>query len=327
MIKRLITGKQLMITVFTGILLVFFSVFSVVSQEKANQLSEESLKCLECHGGAHYTLSDTASGDEVKLSMYRELRVDPLQLAGSTHGMFKCTDCHSSDYETTPHPVSVKFESKYACIDCHGGDEAYASFKFETIEEEYGKSVHAELLGDDFSCWSCHNPHYYKLSKDIPIVDRVAVDNEMCLQCHGNEIKFSDLTERELPILIDKHDWLPNQTLHFKKVRCIDCHAQQNDSIMVAHLIKPSSQAINDCVKCHSTNSILVSSLYKHEVAQQRNEAGFYNGIIMNQAYLISANRNYFLNIASIVVFGLTLLAIAVHAYFRTRKSTSNASK
>lgn len=70
-----------------------------------------------------------------------------------------------------------------------------------------------------------------------------------------------------------------------------------------------------------------MSSLYKHEVSEQRNKAGFYNGIILNEAYVISANRNYYLNIASIAIFALTLLAVAIHAYFRTRKSTTNASK
>ncbi len=321
MVKRFNNGKQFIVSALTLVLLGFGMISSAFSDETTIPLSEETQKCLSCHGGAHFILSDTASGDEVKLTMYRELRVDPSKFASGTHGKFKCTDCHSSDYDIIPHPLSVKFESNYACMDCHGGDEAYASFKFETIEEEYNESVHAKLLGEEFTCWSCHNPHYYKLSRNISVIERVATDNEMCLQCHGNEIKFSDLSEDELPNLISKHDWLPNQTLHFKKVRCIDCHAKQNDSIMVAHLIQGGDKAVKNCVECHSTNSILMASLYKHEVSQQRDERGFYNSIIMNEAYLISANRNYYLNIASIVIFGLTLFAIAIHAYFRTRKN------
>lgn len=327
MIKKILTGKQFYVTAFTAIVIVFFMIFSAASDEPSVQMSEESQKCLSCHGGAHYTISDSASGDEAILKMYHELRIDPVKLSKSTHGNFKCTDCHSADYEITPHPVSVKFETDYTCLDCHGGDEAYASFKFETIDEEYTESVHAKQLGENFSCWSCHNPHYYKLSREISVENRVAIDNDMCLQCHGNVIKFSDLTKSEIPNLIEKHDWLPNQALHFNKVRCIDCHAAQNDSIMVAHLIKPSSEAVKNCVECHSTNSILMSSLYKHEVSKQRDEAGFYNGVIMNEAYVISANRNYYLNIASIAIFALTIFAIAVHAYFRTRKSTPNASR
>jgi nitrate reductase cytochrome c-type subunit len=327
MFKRILTGKQFQFAVTTGLLLIIFIVLSAASTDPVKPMSEESQKCLKCHGGSHYTLSDSASGETKTLSMYRELRIDQGKLANATHGKFKCTDCHSSDYETTPHPQSVKFETGYVCLDCHGGDEAYASFNFETIDAEYSQSVHAKKLGDSFTCWSCHNPHYYKLSRDISIEERVAIDNDMCLQCHGNVIKFSDLTKKQIPNLIEKHDWLPNQALHFSKVRCIDCHAKQNDSLMVAHLIRPGSGAVKNCVECHSTNSILMSSLYKHEVSEQRNKAGFYNGIILNEAYVISANRNYYLNIASIAIFALTLLAVAIHAYFRTRKSTTNASK
>lgn len=325
MIKRIRLRNQQIISVLSGALLVFMMILTTASDEPAVPISEESQKCLKCHGGSHYLLSDSTSGDEIKLTMYRELRIDPVKLAKGTHGNFKCTDCHSSDYETLPHPVSVKFETNYVCMDCHGGDEAYASFNFETIELEYNESVHAKKLGDEFSCWSCHSPHYYRLSKDISIDDRVAFDNEMCLQCHGNEIKFSDLTKEQIPNLIEKHDWLPNQALHFKKVRCIDCHAKQNDSIMVAHMIKPGAEAVKNCVECHSTNSILMASLYKHEVSQQRSNSGFYNGVIMNQAYVIGANRNLYLNIACAVILGFALLGIVIHAFFRTRKTKTNA--
>lgn len=327
MFKNLRIRKSWLIPFFTITPLILFMILSVASDSPENPIAEETQQCLSCHGGHQYVLSDTSSGDEKTLKMYQELRVDAVDYVNGTHGKFKCTDCHSSDYEMTPHPISVKFEDNYTCLDCHGDDEAYASFNFEAIDVEYSESVHAKMLGDNFNCWSCHNPHTYKLSKELPIIDRVAHNNEMCLQCHGNEIKYTELNEKELPNLISMHDWLPNQALHFKKVRCIDCHASQNDSVMVAHLINPASSAVKKCVECHSTNSILMASLYKHEVSEQRNSAGFYNGVIMNQAYIIGANRNYYLNVASIVIFGLTLLVIAIHAYFRSRKSKKHATK
>lgn len=320
-------GKQLTGVIFATGLLVLFLVVTAASEQPQRTLSEESQSCLKCHGSAQYVISDTSSGDEVTKRMYRELRIDATQHVNSTHGNFKCTDCHSTDYETFPHPVSVKFEANYTCMDCHGGDEAYASFNFEKIETEYNESVHAKAMGENFNCWSCHNPHYYKLSKNITIEQRVAIDNDMCLQCHGSEIRFNNLSDKELPNILEKHDWLPNQALHFKSVRCIDCHAKQNDSIMVAHLIQGGDKAVKNCIECHSSNSILMSSLYKHEVSEQRSKSGFYNSVIMNQAYIIGANRNIYLNIISIAIFGVALLAIAVHIYFRTRKSKINASK
>lgn len=327
MIKIKRVSKNWFIPVLTVIPLVFFMVLSMASDEPVDAVSEESQQCLKCHGEVHYTLSDSVSGDEVKLKMYDELQIDAVAYSKGTHGKFKCTDCHSTDYETTPHPVSVKFETNYTCLDCHGGDEAYASFNFEAIDVQYSESVHAKVLGDEFNCWSCHDPHTFKSTKDMSITDKVAHSNEMCLQCHGNEIKYTQLNSKELPNLIEKHDWLPNQALHFNKVRCIDCHASQNDTVRVAHLINPAKQAVKNCVECHSTNSILMASLYKHEVSEQRSELGFYNGTIMNQAYIIGAHRNIYLNIASIAIFGLTLVAIAIHAFFRSRKSTKHATK
>ena len=309
------------------LLLAFFTISSA-ADKKAKHLDEESKQCLTCHAESRYYLTDTTTGDSVKMKMYAELRIDPVNYLNGTHGAFKCTDCHSSDYTTVPHPANVKFETDYTCLDCHGGDEAYASFHFETIEEEYARSVHADSLKDDFNCWSCHNPHSYKLTgPDELIANKVAIDNGMCLNCHGNPIKFEALAEKDTPNLINMHDWLPNQALHFKKVRCIDCHGAQNDSLMVAHLIKPSKEAVRKCVECHSTNSILMSSLYKHEVREKRNQLGFYNGVITNEAYIIGANRNYYLNVASIGMFVLALLGILIHSTLRIVKSRRNANK
>lgn len=309
------------------LLLTIFSV-SVASDKKAKSLDDESKQCLKCHSQIKYTLVDTASGDSVKVKMYTELMIDPVSYLNGTHGGFKCTDCHSSDYVNFPHPASVKFESKYTCLDCHGGDEQYASFHFETIDEEYARSVHADSLGEEFTCWSCHNPHTYKLTeKDNSIKNLVAYNNSMCLKCHGNTAVCGTLTDKNITNLIDKHDWLPNQALHFQKVRCIDCHAAQNDSLMVAHLIKPSADAVKKCVECHSTNSILMSSLYKHAAREKRNELGFYNGVITNEAYIIGANRNYYLNVASIALFALTLLGIGIHTILRILKNRRNADK
>lgn len=67
-------------TVLFGTLVLFTMVLASASDEPAAPISEESQKCLNCHGGTHYTLADSASGDEVNLTMYRELRIDPVKL-------------------------------------------------------------------------------------------------------------------------------------------------------------------------------------------------------------------------------------------------------
>lgn len=303
-----------------GLLPVLFAAFLSVSADKpSRQFDEESLKCLECHSSPRYEFKDTLTGDVAVRKMHAELRIDPVEYAKATHGEFKCTDCHSPDFNIHPHPISTRFEINYNCLDCHGGDEMYASFHFETIEEEYLKSTHAANIAEGFSCWSCHNPHTYRLSdKEVgQLTNRVARNNAACLTCHGDVNNYAVLIEKELPDLLISHDFLPNQSLHFRKVRCIDCHAANNDSIMVAHLVLPAEQAVRKCVECHSTNSILMSSLYKHQAAEKRNSLGFYNGVIMNEAYVIGANRNYYLNLASIIIFAMVLIGIGIHATLR----------
>ncbi|HKL66594.1 MAG TPA: hypothetical protein VJ877_01785, partial [Bacteroidales bacterium] len=63
--------------------------------------------------------------------------------------------------------------------------------------------------------------------------------------------------------------------------------------------------------------SRLLASLYKFRSQEFRSEVGFLNGVILNQSYVIGANRNVILNILSVVIFGAVILVIAVHVFFR----------
>jgi len=64
---------------------------------------------------------------------------------------------------------------------------------------------------------------------------------------------------------------------------------------------------------------MLMASLYKFESKEQRRD-GFLNGIILNESYVIGANRNSYLGIASIVIFGILMLVILAHIVFRLRR-------
>ena len=279
-------------------------------------------KCLKCHGQSKYKYINSESGTEVTRRMYIETIINRSQFAESNHKTFKCIDCHSADYDTFPHPGRLRMETKYACIDCHGGDEKYAKFQFEKIESEYQASVHSTKHGEDFNCWMCHNPHSYKINarSENKIKDIVAYDNAICLNCHADITKYQMLTDKVNPDIIQKHKWLPNQALHFKSVRCIECHARSNDSLLVAHNIQPKAKAVRRCVECHSTNSILMASLYKYKVKEGRSKAGFYNGVIMNEGYVIGANRNYYLGLISLIMFGCVAAGILIHASLRIIK-------
>jgi hypothetical protein len=85
-------------------------------------------------------------------------------------------------------------------------------------------------------------------------------------------------------------------------------------------MIVPKKEAVRRCNECHSQNSILMATLYKFESKEQR-RSGFFNGIILNQSYVIGANRNEFLNIISLVIFAITVIVIIGHIYFRIRNN------
>jgi hypothetical protein len=86
---------------------------------------------------------------------------------------------------------------------------------------------------------------------------------------------------------------------------------------MVAHNIQGKEKAVKKCVECHSSNSLLTTSLYKHTLKENRDKLGFFNATMMQEAFVIGANRNYYLNVASIGAFSFILLCIVLHIIFR----------
>jgi predicted CXXCH cytochrome family protein len=305
----------------------------VFSFKKINQTSKDTSvyvspfhddneRCLKCHGQAKYEYTNQNLGKQVRALMCSERIIIREEYYNSNHKSFSCTDCHSEQYTTFPHAGELRMEQKLNCIDCHGGDEKFAKYHFEEIEADYKASTHFKLEEDGFSCWKCHNPHTYKISvrNSSNLKETIAYDNAICLSCHSDYNRFQVLTEREEINLIKKHEWLPNQAVHIANVRCIECHTKINDSIPVAHQIKPKSEAVKLCNECHSKNSILMASLYKFESKAQRRD-GFFNGIILNESYVIGANRNEYLNLLSLVIFVGVIGVIAVHVFFRIRKN------
>ena len=282
---------------------------------------EDNERCFVCHGQNRYEYTNENLGRQVRSMMFSERVVDRREFYESNHKSFSCTDCHSDGYVQFPHPGELRMEQSYNCIDCHGGDEMFARFNFETIESEYQKSVHFKLEEEGFSCWKCHDPHEYRISirSSENLKETILYDNNICLNCHSDFNRFQLLSDREEISILSTHEWLPNQEAHFKSVRCIECHTKVNDTILVAHLIRPKADAVKACNECHTQNSLLMSSLYKFQSKEQRKD-GFLNGIIMNESYVIGANRNTYLNNLSIIIFILLSCGIAVHLLFRIRK-------
>jgi len=310
-------------TLITAFLILF--ALSSLAQEKATKFHRaENEKCFKCHGQTKYFYYNPDLGREIKerMSPYRHIQQN--EFYESNHKSFRCTDCHSEEYDSFPHPITLRFEPKYTCMDCHGGDEAYAKFNFELIESEFMESVHSSRHSDEFSCWMCHNPHNYKtvIRNAENIKDAIAYANSICLSCHANIDNYQMLTNNKNPNIMATHEWLPNQQLHFGSVRCIECHAMFQSDILVAHQINPKEKAVKNCVDCHSQNSILLESLYRFELKENTSKYGFFNARMLTDSFLIGANKNYFLNVASIILFLLVFILILLHLSFRIVKKT-----
>ena len=282
---------------------------------------DDNERCFKCHGQNIYEYKNENLGLQVKAMMFSEMIINRTKFYQANHKSFSCTDCHSEEYTKFPHSGELRMEQIYNCIDCHGNDEKFARFHFEELQSEFQKSVHFKLEKEGFSCWKCHNPHEYKINirNSSNLRETILYDNNICLNCHANFDRFKLLSEKEEVNILKKHDWLPDQKAHFKNVRCIECHTQVNDTILVAHLIKKKEEAVKGCNECHSKNSLLMSSLYKFQSKEQRKH-GFFNGIILNESYVIGANRNHYLNILSFFVFIIVSGVIVVHIIFRIKR-------
>jgi hypothetical protein len=287
-----------------------------------SQFSADNERCLKCHGQGKYEYTNETLGKQIKALMCSERIVKREEFYKSNHKTFSCTDCHSEQYTKFPHPGELRMEQKLNCIDCHGGDEKFAQYHFEAIDSEYMQSTHYKLEEDGFSCWKCHNPHSYKITvrNGENTKETILYDNNICLNCHANFDRFQLLTDRKEISILKTHEWLPNQAVHFQNVRCIECHTKINNNILVSHQIMPKEMAVKRCNECHSQNSILMATLYKFQSREQR-RAGFFNGIILNESYVIGANRNEYLNLFSLIICFAVIGVIAIHIAFRVRKN------
>ncbi|MFC2089661.1 cytochrome c3 family protein [Bacteroidota bacterium] len=289
------------------------------SYYEVNPYVDENEECLKCHGEQKYVLYDEESGLSKTEQMYPDRIIHRELFYTAQHKSFSCTDCHSYDYNTFPHQISTRTEEQLVCMDCHGYDETYAHYHFEDIEAEYHESIHNM---EEFTCWKCHEPHSYKafMRNAEDLDEAVIYDNNMCLNCHADYSQFFLLTDRSEIDILKTHDWLPNQEAHFLNVRCIECHTEINDSILIAHKILPMEEAVQNCTECHSKDSRLLHTLYKFQISEAR-RTGLINSVIVNNAFVIGANRIVLLNWLSFIIFGFTLLAIAVHVIMRIRNS------
>ncbi len=60
-----------------------------------------------------------------------------------------------------------------------------------------------------------------------------------------------------------------------------------------------------------------MATLYKHKVLETRKESGFLNSVMVDDAFVIGANRNTLLSKGSVIIFILTVCVILFHGLAR----------
>ncbi len=297
------------------------NIFTQDTINYVSQFAEANESCFKCHSLRKYEYTDEATGQQERGLMLPWMIILRQQFYESNHKSFKCTECHSHDFEIYPHPEEIKSEYHFHCLDCHGGDPAYAAFKFEEIDAEYSKSVHFSLEEKGFTCWNCHDPHVNKLmarnSKNFEEI--IAYDNNICLDCHADNYEFSSFSDSIRVNLRKSHKWLPNQTIHLKAVRCIDCHNTISEKVLVSHLIVPGGEAVRDCNKCHSDKATAMTSLLAIW-SRDDDSKEFNNDSVLDALSIIGPGRNRMISWLSTILFASVILIIGIHLLFRIIK-------
>ncbi len=282
---------------------------AVITPEQLAKIHAGNDKCLACHSTAGVEHPPVAGMDLKKL---RTLIRDADAFYGSDHQRLSCTKCHNEGYDDFPHAADAK-DNTTTCSDCHSKSAAI-------VDKQFAKSVHADL-SDKFVCTTCHNPHLMRLAARQSDPHKiVAQDNRVCLGCHDSDEQFAKFApeKKSRPLIDDIHSWLPNTRLHWKNVRCVECHTPAVAAgEPISHEILNKTKAEKNCVACHSANSALKTRLYRHLVTQEEHRLGFANSVILASSYMPGVTRHPLLDTLILIAFGATLLGLLAHGLGR----------
>ena len=281
----------------------------VLTPEQLEKIHAGNDKCLACHSIAGIAHPPVAGMDLKKL---RTLIPDAEAFYASDHQRLACTKCHNEGYDEFPHAADAT-DNTTTCSDCHSKSAAI-------VEKQFDKSVHADL-GEKFTCTTCHNPHTIRIAKNMTDTSRVvAQDNRVCLGCHDSDEQFAKFApeKKSRPLIDDIHSWLPNTRLHWKHVRCVECHtAPVATGEQISHEIFNKDKAEKKCLACHQANSSLKTSLYRHLVTEEQQRLGFVNSIILADSYVIGATHHPVLDTLILIAFGAMFLGLLAHGIGR----------
>ncbi len=321
--------------------LVIFISICLVSLNR-DSFGMDNDKCMKCHGDDTIE-AKTERGERINLFISEDHYSD------SVHEKLKCIECHIPDGADAFKDEVHKIKENKGCISCHG------KFFFDK-EKTFMQSVHFEKMKDKFSCQSCHDSHNISSNEDIDMVktkDIIIRDNKLCTDCHGSEKRYSLFSDEKFIHYSDSHDFLPNRELHWKSVRCIDCHTPENEAADF-HNVLSAEKSQHNCVSCHSAETILTKKLYKERVvsnnfkflkkgffkedgliaglekhgidideemnafvpAQSRSN-GFINKYLFKDVYVIGATRNSLMDFIIFIIIMVTAGALIIHGLLR----------
>ncbi|HRE17409.1 MAG TPA: cytochrome c3 family protein [Rhodocyclaceae bacterium] len=280
-------------------------------QEKIRKANAECFSCHSAEGLKH------PPKEGLDLKKLKGLLQSPEVFKNSDHQRLACTKCHNEGYDEHPHAADAK-DSTSTCSDCH-------SKKADRVEKQFEKSVHAKNMADNFPCTTCHNPHLMRVAEKLVAPEKiVAQDNRVCLGCHDSDEQFAKFApdKKSRPLIDDIHNWLPNTRLHWKAVRCVECHTPAVAAgEPMSHEILNKDKAEKKCVSCHTGDSSLKTRLYRHLATDEQKKYGFINSVVLSNSYVIGATRHPALDWLMVGLVAATFFGVLAHAALRVLMS------
>ena len=251
-----------------------------------------------------------------------------IKFANSNHGRAvsrgkkeaaSCIDCHgihSIQRSNSAKSITNKFNVAELCRKCH-----------ISIFQEFMTSPHGISLksGNKTSpgCINCHNEHYKDKYPEISdealkanLLNRSILESSKmiyCAQCHtNNEI----IEKNNLKSLTIAHNFLPELSKHFDKIKCVECHsANSNDNM--PHNIFPAANAKKDCNECHKDNSIAIAQTAKFDKNAEIEKTGSFAGRFLSSAGIDGLTRNMLSDSLAVIAIALLIIGLIFHGALR----------
>lgn len=230
-----------------------------------------------------------------------------------------CSDCHTSHSVGNTSAQTIKQAITESCGDCHEKE-------FKSYERTKHGKVAKHAGANTIRCADCHGSHGVSLLTKLPDARKtVAQDNKMCMSCHNSDKAFEKFApelvadkgvgKEPRPDLDKIHSWLPNAQLHWKAVRCVDCHTSAEEG--KSHELLNDEKAQRQCVTCHTRDSALATRLYRHLAEEEEQKYGFANSVILANSYVVGATQHPLLDSIVLAVAALTLGGVLIHGAIR----------